>query len=239
MPQGLGREELEEARDGGKSFGVVAAGGAAQPACLHERVVVVVERGTRDECRSPSALVQHGRPGVTAGRFIKNGSLVTTPAHAGRSDLGERLSGFIYGTILALSVIVAGARSFPDEPGNIAVLVLVTCLVFWLAHVYAHAVGRSVAREQRLSLAGAAGRRPPRGGDRRGRVRRWSPCCSGAGRPPPRAAVWAAFGLGLAVLAAQGVVFARVERLGRLGTLAVVAANLGLGLVALKLLLAH
>ena len=32
----------------------------------------------------------------------------------------------------------------------------------------------------------------------------------------PRAAVWAAFGLGLAVLAAQGLVFARVERLGQL-----------------------
>ena len=37
-----------------------------------------------------------------------------------------------------------------------------------------------------------------------------------------RAAVWLAFGLGLAVLAVQGVVFARVERLGRFGTLAVV-----------------
>jgi hypothetical protein len=56
-----------------------------------------------------------------------------------------------------------------------------------------------------------------------------------------RAAVWLAFGLGLAVLAVQGVVFARVERLGLLGTLGVVAANLGLGvlLVGLKLLVSH
>jgi hypothetical protein len=39
----------------------------------------------------------------------------------------------------------------------------------------------------------------------------------------------------------QGVVFARVERLGWLGTAAVVATNVGLGvvLVALKLLVAH
>ena len=139
-------------------------------------------------------------------------------------------------------MIVAGARSFPDEPGNIAVLVLVTCLVFWLAHVYAHAVGRSVAQEQRLSLAELRD------------VARHEAAIVEAVLPPvvalllgalgvlsPRAAVWAAFGLGLAVLAAQGLVFARVERLGRLGTLAVVAANLGLGLllVALKLLLAH
>jgi hypothetical protein len=56
-----------------------------------------------------------------------------------------------------------------------------------------------------------------------------------------KAAVWIAFGLGLAVLAVQGVVFARVERLGWPGTLLVVAANLSLGavLVALKVLVTH
>ena len=56
-----------------------------------------------------------------------------------------------------------------------------------------------------------------------------------------RAAVWAAFGLGLALLVIQGIVFARVERLGRLGTFAVVATNLVLGtaLVALKVLVTH
>jgi hypothetical protein len=43
------------------------------------------------------------------------------------------------------------------------------------------------------------------------------------------------------VLCAQGITFARVEGMGRLGTLAVVAANLGLGvaLVGLKLLVSH
>jgi hypothetical protein len=53
--------------------------------------------------------------------------------------------------------------------------------------------------------------------------------------------VWVAFGLGLVVLCAQGITFARVEHMGRLGTLAVVAANLGLGvaLVGLKLLVSH
>lgn len=56
-----------------------------------------------------------------------------------------------------------------------------------------------------------------------------------------RIAVWVAYGLGLAVLAATGIIFARVERLGQLGTLAVVVANLGLGvvLVGLKLLVTH
>jgi len=55
------------------------------------------------------------------------------------------------------------------------------------------------------------------------------------------AALWAAFGVGLAVLAAQGLVFARIERLGTLGTLAVVGTNLALGLalVALKVFVTH
>ena len=46
---------------------------------------------------------------------------------------------------------------------------------------------------------------------------------------------------GLAVLAAQGFVFARIERLGPLATLAVVAVNLALGvaLVGLKLFVSH
>ena len=56
-----------------------------------------------------------------------------------------------------------------------------------------------------------------------------------------RASVWVAFGLGLGVLAAQGIMVARIERLGRLGTLAVVAGNVSLGvlLVGLKLVVTH
>jgi hypothetical protein len=55
------------------------------------------------------------------------------------------------------------------------------------------------------------------------------------------AAVWIAFGFGLVVLAAQGIVFARVERLRWPATLLVVAANVGLGLalVGLKVFLTH
>jgi hypothetical protein len=53
--------------------------------------------------------------------------------------------------------------------------------------------------------------------------------------------VWTAFVLGLVVLGAQGIVFARVERLGVTATIGVVAANLGLGLVlvGLKVLVTH
>ena len=159
-----------------------------------------------------------------------------------RRQTGERLGGFIYGTILVLAVIVAGAKAFEHEAGHIAGLVAVTVVVFWLAHVYADALAHAVAYDQHLSLA-----------DLR-RIAHREASMLEAAVPPLVAlllgavgvisttlAVWVAFGLGLGVLCAQGITFARVEHMGRLGTLAVVAANLGLGvaLVALKLLVSH
>ena len=159
-----------------------------------------------------------------------------------RSAMGERVSGYIYGTIVALSVIVGGARAYPHEPGHIAVLVAVTCAVFWLAHVYAHGIGHAVHRNEHLSFADllAIGRReasvieaavPPIAALLLGAI----------GVFEAKTAVWVAFVLGLVFLAAQGVVFARIERLSVLGTIGVVAANLGLGLVLvlLKLFVNH
>jgi hypothetical protein len=155
---------------------------------------------------------------------------------------GERLGGFIYGTIIVLAVVVAGARAYEHEAGHIAGLVAVTVSVFWLAHVYADSLAHSVAHDEHLSLAELR------------RIARHEASIIEAAVPPIAAlllgafgivstelAVWAAVGLGLVVLCAQGITFARVERLGPLGTLAVVAANLGLGvlLVGLKLLVSH
>ena len=160
----------------------------------------------------------------------------------GRAAIGERLAGFIYGTIVVLSVLVVGARAFPDQAGEIAVMVVVTSVVFWLAHVYAHALAHSVSHDEHLS--GAELRR----------IARREASVIEAAVPPlvalalgalgvlsTAAAVWTAFVLGLIVLGAQGIVFARVERLGASATIGVVAANLGLGLVlvALKVLVTH
>ena len=141
-----------------------------------------------------------------------------------------------------LAVVVAGARAYPHEAGHIAALIAATSVVFWLAHVYAHGLGQSVAKDEHLSLAELryiAWRE-------RSIVEAALPAVAalllGAfGLVSTRAAVWAAFGFGLAVLFVQGIVFARVERLGLLGTLAVVTANLGLGvaLVGLKLVDTH
>jgi hypothetical protein len=159
-----------------------------------------------------------------------------------RTKIGERLAGFIYGTIIVLSVLVTGSRAFPDDAGHIAALVAVTSVVFWLAHVYAHGLAHSVVHDERLSL------------DELARITRREGSIVGASVPPlaalllgafgavsTKTAVWVAFGLGLAVLALQGVVFARFERLRWPATLLIVAANVGLGLalVALKVFLTH
>lgn len=163
-------------------------------------------------------------------------------ARIGRAAMGERLGGYIYGTIVTLAVIVAGARAYPHGAGHIAALVAATSLAFWLAHVYSHALAHSVASDEHLSF-----------GELRHIARREGSIIEAA-LPPlgalllgalglisTQAAVWAAFALGLAILAAEGVTVARIERLGLLGTLAVVAGNLSLGvlLVGLKLVVSH
>jgi len=163
-------------------------------------------------------------------------------SHLTPAAIGERLGGFVYGTIVVLSVIIAGTKAYPHELGHVIVLALVTAVVFWIAHVYAHALGHSVAHDERISFAELKyiARReasmieaalPPAGALLLGAV----------GLIGDRAAAWAALCLGLAVLIAQGIAFARIERLGALGTIVVIAINLALGLVliALKLLVTH
>jgi hypothetical protein len=156
--------------------------------------------------------------------------------------MGERLGGFIYGTIVALAVVVAGARAYPHDPGHIAAVVGVTSAVFWLAHVYADALAQSVASDEHLSLGEL------------GLIARREASIIEATLLPivalllgtlgvvsDAASIWIAFVVGLVVLAGQGFAFARVERLGWLGTLVVVALNLGLGavLVGLKIAVSH
>ena len=161
---------------------------------------------------------------------------------ADRKELGEQLAGFVYGTIVVLSVIVTGAKAFPHELGHIAVLVAVTTIVFWLAHVYAHVLAFSIGHDTHLSLGEF------------GHIARREASILAAGVPPEAAlvlggigvlsahfAIWLSFGLGLAVLGVAGIVFARVERLGRVRGIMAVLANLSLGivLIGLKVIVVH
>ena len=161
---------------------------------------------------------------------------------AARTTMGDRLAGFIYGTIVVLSVIVGGARDYGHEPGHIAVVAAITCFVFWLGHVYAHAVCDAVSHEERLTWTALR------------TIAHREASIIEAAVPSTVAlllgtlhfidestALWLAFALGLGVLGAQGVVYARVERLGALGTAAIIGANIALGLVlvGLKLFVSH
>jgi hypothetical protein len=159
-----------------------------------------------------------------------------------RTALGERLGGFIYGTILSLAVLVGGAKAYPHNGWKIVLLLAVTATVFWLAHVYADSLAHVLSLDRHLSLAELQ------------RIGRHESSILEAALPPlaavllgafglisMKAAIWIAYGLGLAVLTASGLIFARVERLGWLATLLVVALNvaLGLALVGLKLVVTH
>jgi hypothetical protein len=155
---------------------------------------------------------------------------------------GERLGGFVYGTIVVLAVIVAGAKAYPDDPGHVAAMVAITTVVFWLAHVYSHGLARSVSADEHLTRAELS------------HIARHEAALLEAGVPPmvalllgwvgilePTTSFWTALGVGMAVLTLTGIAFGRAERLGPLATLAVVGVNLALGivLVVMKVLVAH
>ena len=57
-------------------------------------------------------------------------------------------AGAIYGTIAAMAVIAGTAKS--SEPGEALGLTIATLLVFWLAHVYAHALAHHLRGARRL-----------------------------------------------------------------------------------------
>src|SRR4029078_13478103 len=120
-----------------------------------------------------------------------------------------------------------GAKSYPHTAWKIVVLLAVTTAVFWLAHVYAHGLGHVLAQDRHLSFAELR------------RIARHEAAIVEAALPPlaamllaavvlisTRASIWIAYGLGLAVLVTTGLVFARVERLGWLGTLLVLPLEL-------------
>jgi hypothetical protein len=170
---------------------------------------------------------------------VDDACIASPPA---RSAIGERLAGFIYGTIVALAVVAAGARAYPHAAGKIAALVAVTSTALWLGHVYAHALGHSVGHDERVTFAELRYIARREGSIVEAAMLPLAALLLGAvGLLSTRVAVWAAFGVGLGVLAVQGVRFAQIERLGWVGTLVVVIVNVSLGLVlvGLKLAVTH
>ena len=154
----------------------------------------------------------------------------------------DRIAGTVYGTIVTMATVTAGASAEQTDAWRLAVIVSATVLVLWIAHVYSHALGESLELERRLDRAELAA------------VARRELSIPEAALAPVAAlvlaalgvlgeqtAVWLALGIGVATLAIQGGRYATLEQLGRSGRWAAIAVNvlLGLGIVGMKALLAH
>ena len=145
----------------------------------------------------------------------------------------------IYGLILATSVIAVSREYDSSNAGSIGVAVLVTGVVFWLAHVYARVLAGSVTRGRRLSRS-----------EVREAVRHDWPlvevtlplvvilALGAIGVVSDKTAILAATLAALVELAAAGTYAARASGAGLGGTVvsAVIAVTLGSALVLLKTL---
>jgi hypothetical protein len=152
------------------------------------------------------------------------------------------LAGTVYGTIVVMATVTAGSSGANTDPWRLAVVVAVTVLVLWIAHVYSDTLAESLERGRRLDRAEFS------------HIARRELSIPGAAVAPVAAlvlgalgvigeqtAVWFALGFGVATLGVEGARYAKIERLGGPGTLTVIALNLllGLAVVGLKALVAH
>jgi hypothetical protein len=154
----------------------------------------------------------------------------------------ERIAGTVYGTIVFLAMLTAGAAAYADDLWRLAVITAAGMIVLWAAHVYAHALGESVKAGRRLRVGEVAVIARRESSILLAAVLPEAAIGLGAvGLVAGRAALWIAFGLGVAALTVQAFRYAYLEQLGRTGTALAVGLNLlfGLTFVALKALLAH
>src|SRR5262245_42318177 len=65
----------------------------------------------------------------------------------------ERIAGAVYGTIVVLAALTAGATAYAHDLWRLGAIVGASVLVLWVAHVYAHGLGESLTLERRLTGA--------------------------------------------------------------------------------------
>lgn len=154
----------------------------------------------------------------------------------------QGIAGTVYGTIVVMATITAGSKGGDVDMWRLAIVVGVTVLVFWVAHVYSDTLAESLERGRTLDAAEFRA------------VARGEFAMPAAAVAPIGAlvlgaldlladstAVWIALGLGVAALAVVGARYAKLERLGLGRTIVTVAINttLGLAIVVLKVLVSH
>ena len=154
--------------------------------------------------------------------------------------MGNGIASIVYGTVTAMATVTAFGNE--KDPWKLAGLVGATALVFWIAHLYAHALSESIAEPGTLRPATVAAIAHRELGIVLAAVLPITALVLGAvGVFNERRAVWLALGIGLATLAVEGARYARLERLRLTGTLIAIASNviLGLFVVALKVGIGH
>jgi hypothetical protein len=140
-----------------------------------------------------------------------------------------------------MGAIAAGSGK-QAHAGELAAIVTGTVLVLWVAHVYSHALGETITLGRRLDRRELASVTRRELAIPLAAVAPVTSLVLGAlGVLRESTAGWLAMGFGLATLLLQGIRYAGVERLTRLGTVVTVGINLGLGLliVGLKAGLGH
>jgi hypothetical protein len=155
--------------------------------------------------------------------------------------VGGGVASTVYGTIVVMATLTAAYAS-QKHPWKLVGIVASAAVVLWFAHLYAHGLSESIVKNRRLTrdeLRALFGREL---GLLLAAVAPTTALVLGAlGVFRETTAVWLAMSVGLVTLAAEGVRFARLERLGPAGTVAATGINLALGLlvVAMKILIAH
>jgi hypothetical protein len=68
----------------------------------------------------------------------------------------ETIAGTVYGTIIVMSIIAAGAHAYEHHVWRLVVLAGGSAVVLWLAHVYSHALGESLSLGRRITVGEVA-----------------------------------------------------------------------------------
>ena len=153
-----------------------------------------------------------------------------------RDRSSQGIAGEVYGTIVVMGALAAGAHGGEIRARELAGIVAGTAIVLWIAHVYAHSLAETISRGRRLDRAEvlSVARRelamllaavPPVGALMLG----------AAGILKDSTAGWLAMAFGLVTLAIAGVQYATVERLGFLASALTILINIALGLVIVGL----
>ena len=154
----------------------------------------------------------------------------------------DRIAGAVYGTIIIMSVLAAGAKAYEHHLWRLALLAGVSVVVLWLAHVYAHGLGESLKLGRRVTTAELSSiAHQEYSVVAAGIIPLVAVVLGAVGVLGERTAVVLALWIGVAALTVQGIRYAQLERLSRGATIVTVGVNLGigLGLVALEVLIAH